>query len=109
MPIGSRRWARGLRVQGAEGSSEKPRCLFYGNPDLTGSEKSEFQTGFSYYQVSEKVVVIPAKAGIQSFQGILDSRFGGSEGDLGFFHILLESKGLFLPLLFSLAFQPLAS
>jgi hypothetical protein len=29
-------------------------------------------------------MVIPAEAGIQSFQGILDSRFRGSDGSSGF-------------------------
>jgi hypothetical protein len=36
------------------------------------------------------LVVIPAKAGIQSFQGILDSRFRGSDGGCRFFSNLLE-------------------
>jgi hypothetical protein len=36
-------------------------------------------------------VVIPAEAGIQSFQSILDSRLRGSDGKLEFFRILLKS------------------
>jgi hypothetical protein len=36
------------------------------------------------------LVVIPAKAGIQSFQGILDPRFRGGDGKGGFFSNLLE-------------------
>jgi hypothetical protein len=38
------------------------------------------------------LVVIPAKAGIQSFEGILDSRFRGSDGGCGSFSNLLEEK-----------------
>ena len=34
------------------------------------------------------LVVIPAEAGIQSFQAFLDSRFRGSDSDLGFFSTL---------------------
>ena len=37
-------------------------------------------------------VVIPAEAGIQSFQDLLDSGFRRSDGESEFFHILLESK-----------------
>ena len=37
--------------------------------------------------------VIPAEAGIQSFQYLLDSRFRGSDGGLKFFRILLENNG----------------
>jgi hypothetical protein len=49
------------------------------------------------------LVVIPAKAGIQSFQGILDSRFCGSDGECGFFRNLINPKvfsqfGVFEPL-----------
>ena len=48
--------------------------------NLTVCRKSPFQP----YEV------IPAEAGIQSFQAFLDSRFRGSDSDLGFFPNLLE-------------------
>ena len=37
-------------------------------------------------------VVTPAKAGLQSFQEFLDSRFRWSDGKLEFFRILLDNR-----------------
>jgi hypothetical protein len=43
-------------------------------------------------------MVIPAEAGIQSFQRLLDSRLRGSDGSMDFSRILLENtdKSLFI-------------
>jgi hypothetical protein len=37
-------------------------------------------------------IVIPAEAGIQCFQGLLGSRFRGSDGSVEFFRILLGKR-----------------
>jgi hypothetical protein len=47
-------------------------------------------------------MVIPAEAGIQSFQGILDSRFRGSDGSSGF----SAAKAASLPVMIEKVWTP---
>jgi len=75
-----KKWNRKWKLSLIEQSNPQWKDLFDNlGRDLVGFRKTLFQTR----------MVIPAEAGIQNFQRLLDSRFRGSDGSVGSFRMRL--------------------